>query len=242
MKETISLQEILKIIKKRFILIIGFVVIFSGTSAAISYFYLPPIYQAQTQLLVNQKAISEDSFLWNQLEMDFQLIDTYNVIIKSPAILNKVIEEQDLKLTTEQLSQKIKVSNEENSKVVNITVDDQSPKQSVEIANKVALIFKDEIPNLMNVDNINILSVATLDNNPVPIKPNKMLNITVAGVIGLLLSIGIGLVLEMMNTTIRNEKDIEENIELPIMGIIGHITIDLKKETNPLLRKEENLV
>ena len=62
---------------------------------------------------------------------------------------------------------------ETGSKVVYIGVTDPNPEQAVTIANKIAEVFKEEIPLLLNVDNINILSVAKLSENPTPVSPNK---------------------------------------------------------------------
>lgn len=223
MEESISLIEILKIIQKRLFLILSLVFVCSGISAIISYYVLPPIYEAETQILVNQKNSGQE-YGWSQLETDLQLIDTYNVIIRSPVILTKVIEKLKLNTTPESLAGQINVSNADNSKVVNIRVEDESPLKSVEIANTVAEVFKEEIPSLMNVDNISILSVAKLSENPSPVKPNKLINVAIAVIIGLMLGVGLAFLLAFLDTTIKTEQDIEEILALPIMGIVKSIS------------------
>lgn len=224
LEDIINLQQLFKILWKRLFLIISFAIVAAGITASISYFVLPPIYQAQTQILVNQKNNDKEAYvLAQQQETDLQLINTYNVIIKSPAILNKVIEKLKLDVTPEMLTTQISVSSESNSKVVNIKVEDSEPQQAVEISNTVAEVFKEEIPKLMSVDNINILSVAKMEENPSPVKPNKILNTCIAAVVGLLIGIGLAFLLEILNTTIKNERDIEEVIELPIMGLVSSI-------------------
>lgn len=226
MEETINLKEIVKILKKRILLIISILVIGTGTAVGINYFLLPEIYQAQTQILVNQNNKGEAGNPWSINESDIQLIDTYNVIIKSPAILSKVIEELDLKLSSEALSNQITVSNEENSKVVNIIVEDTSAKQAVEIANKTAVVFKEEVPNLMNVDNINILSNAKLSDDIKPVKPNKILNVVASAVGSLLIGIGLTFLIEVLDTTIKDENDIEAISEIPIIGVISPFDVE----------------
>ncbi|WP_274309542.1 YveK family protein [Solibacillus daqui] len=244
MEELIRLQEIIKIIKKRILLIITFTVISIGIAAAVSFYLLTPMYQAQTQILVNQKSNSEETYSWSQMETDLQLIKTYNVIITTPAILSKVIENLEINIMPEVLKNQISISHENESKVVNIIVEDQSPEQAVEISNTVAEVFKEEIPKLMNVDNINILTVAKLSGNPTPVKPNKMLNMAIAAVIGLMVGIGLVFLLEFLDTTIKSEKDIEEQYGLPVIGVVGFI--DEKKEKKISLksrrvRRNENV-
>ena len=97
MEETISLQEIAKIIRKRLLLIIILTVISIAITAGVSFYVLTPIYQAQTQILVNQNNNTEEVNSWEKTnQMDLRLIKTYNGIITSPVILNPVIEKLEL--------------------------------------------------------------------------------------------------------------------------------------------------
>lgn len=238
MEETISLREIFKIIKKRFFLILCITIIAVSTVAVLNFYYITPVYQAQTQILVNQKPSNQESYSWSQMETDLQLINTYNVIIKSFVILNKVIEELELDMTSNQLMEKVAVSNENDSKVVNIKVEHTNHEQAVKIANTIAMIFKVEIPTLLNIDNINILSEAKLSENASPIKPRKLLNILIAAIIGLMAGIGFAFLIEVLDTTIKSERDIEEILEVPIIGIVGSISLDNENKTSFKSRRQ----
>lgn len=222
MEETINLQDIVKILIKRFKLILGITVAAVLIAAFISFFILTPIYQSSTQILVNQKQSEQQNQIQSQeIQANLQLINTYNVIIKSPTILNKVIDELDLNTSASDLADQITVTNENNSQVVNITVQDENAARAVEIANTVADVFESEVKKLINIDNVNILSPAELPDNPSPVKPNKMLNMAIALVVGLLVSVGVAFVLEYLDTTVKTEKDIEELINIPILGYIS---------------------
>lgn len=223
MEETISLQELFKTLRKRLILIISMVAVVVMIAGVVSYFFLTPIYQASTQILVNQQKIEQQQFNSQDIQTNLQLINTYNVIIKSPAILSKVIENLDLDTTPAALTNKISVTNAQNSQVVNISVEDPEPFKAVDIANTTAQVFQEEIQKLMKVDNVNILSPAVHVENPSPIKPNPVLNMAIAAVIGLMLGVGIAFLLEYLDTSIKNEQDIEEILQLPILGLISPI-------------------
>ena len=232
MEETISLQEIIKILKKRLILIIILTIVAVSIAIVLSFYVLTPMYQAQTQILVNQKGISEDVYSSSQIDTDLQLINTYNDIITSPVILNPVIEELKLDTVPEQLESQITLSSENDSKVFYIEVTDSTPEQAVNIANVTAEVFKEKIPSLMNVDNINILSAAEISEYPNPIKPDKKLNIAIGAVIGIMLGIGVAFLLEILDTTIKNEKDVEEILDMPIMGVVASIPIEKQKKSS----------
>jgi capsular polysaccharide biosynthesis protein len=83
----------------------------------------------------------------------------------------------------------------------------------------------------MNVDNINILSAAEISEYPNPIKPDKKLNIAIGAVIGIILGIGVAFLLEILDTTIKNEKDVEEILDMPIMGVVASIPIEKRKKS-----------
>ena len=223
MEETISLQDLAKTLRKRLSLIVIMTIIAITVRGLISYIFLTPIYQASTQILVNQEKVDATQFNMQNIQADLQLINTYNVIIKSSAILSKVIEELNLDISTTELIEKITVNSEQNSQVVNISVQDPNPGQAVDIANTIATVFQSEIKNLMKVDNVNVLAPAELPENPSPVKPNPVLNMAIAAVVGLMLGVGVAFLLEYLDTTIKTEQDLEELLHLPMLGLVSPI-------------------
>jgi capsular polysaccharide biosynthesis protein len=223
MEETISLKELIETLRKRLALIISITLIAVMTSGIVSYFVLTPIYQSSTQLLVNQAKNENALYSYNEIQTNLQLINTYSVIIKSPAILDKVIDKLDLNMTTSQLNEKISVTSEKNSQVVNVSVHDPDPNVAAELANTVAQVFKKEITQLMNVDNVSILAEATVTPNQSPVKPKPLLNIAIAMVVGLMTGIGIAFLQEYLDNTIKTEEDIEKYLDLPVLGVVSII-------------------
>ncbi|WP_223634667.1 YveK family protein [Planococcus sp. 4-30] len=228
MEETISLQDLFKTLKKRAGLITLMTILAITIAGVVSFLVLTPMYETSTQILVNQEQ-TEASQLTNQnIQTDLQLINTYSVIIKSPAILDEVSSQLGLDMSVEQLNEKITVATAENSQVVNVTVQDEDPAKAVEIANKTAEVFEGEIMELMNVDNVSILSPAVLKENPSPVAPNPMLNMAIAAVIGLMLGVGIAFLLEYLDTSIKTQQDIEDILGIPMLGIISPIKEEAK--------------
>ncbi|MFJ7667694.1 YveK family protein [Lysinibacillus sp. NPDC097195] len=223
MRETITLYDALKIVRKQLLYIMSFALFLALITAFLSFFIIKPTYEAETQLLINQKNTAQSPLGVQQMETDLRLINTYNVIIQSPAILSNVISQLNLTSTPEKLKEKITVSNASNSQVVNIAVRDQKPAMAVNIANTVAEVFQEEIQVLMTIDNINILSVAKLDDKPEPVAPNKTFYIAAATIIGFIVSAAIALLVECFDTKVKTEQDVEEKIGLPIIGIISKI-------------------
>lgn len=223
MEETISLQDLFKTLKKRLALILTCMILAITVAGVVSFMLMTPIYQSSTQILVNQTQQEQDQFTKQEIDTNLQLINTYNVIIKSPAILDIVIERLTLDMSPGQLTQKISVNSEQNSQVVNVTVQDPEPFLAADIANTTAEVFEEEIPKLMNVDNVNILSPAVVSEDPQPVKPDPMLNMAIGAMIGLMIGVGIAFLLEYLDTSIKSERDVEEILDLPILGLVSPI-------------------
>lgn len=233
MEETISLRDLFQVLRKRMWLIILITIISATISAVISFFVLTPVYQTSTQILVNQAKSEQQLYNVGAVQTNVQLISTYNDIIKSPAILDTVIEQLKLGGSAKSLSGQIQVTSAENSQVALITVQDTDAKRATEIANTTAAVFQQKVPKIMNmnIDNVSILSKADLGASKNPVKPQPFLNIAVALVVGLMVGVGVSFLLEYLDNTIKTEQDIENILDLPVMGVITNIK-DVPKAIN----------
>lgn len=230
MEETISLKELFQTLKKRLWLIGLITIIAAIISAVISFFVLTPIYQSQTQILVNQAKSDQQLYTGTEVQTNIQLINTYNQIITSPVILDTVKEELNLDRSVPALKEQIQVSSATDSQVVDLVVQDESPHMAAKIANTTAEVFQSKISKLMNVDNVNILSKAEVGKDIAPVKPQPLLNIAIAIVVGLMIGVGVAFLLEYLDNTLKTEQDIEQILELPVIGVITNIK-DVPKTT-----------
>jgi capsular exopolysaccharide synthesis family protein len=170
------------------------------------------------------KTFSESEML-NQIQLsdinvNIRLAETYSEIIKSRRVASRVIDEMNLDISYEGLRNITEVSLVRDTEFINIKVQNPNPEQARDIANKLAEVFQEEVVEIMNVDNVKILDKAVTPTSP--IKPNKMMNIAIAGVLGLMLSVGLVFLIEFLDKTIKTPEDIERYLNLSIIGAIPH--------------------
>lgn len=219
----LDLKDYLKIIKKRVWMILSIVVLATVATGIISYFFMQPIYQASTKLIVNKSSdqVGLSQVDINTVNLNIRLIDTYKEIIRTPRIMDKVVAEYPhLKMTAEQLVNTVKVSSVNNTQVMTLIVQDPSYARAASIANAVSIVFQDEIPKIMKVDNISLLNEAKDIANPVPVKPNKKLNVAIAFVVSLMIALGIAFLLEYLNDQLTTEEEVEQYLGLPTLAMI----------------------
>ncbi len=219
MEETMDLREILQIIYKRlwFIILVTLVCIIS--SGIISFFVLDSIYEASTTLMVSKTRDDQSSNLqYNDILMNQKLVKTYSEIVKSNRVLEKVIEQLDLDMTTGDLKNKIQVSSVSDTEIIRIAVQDKDPNFATELANSIAVVFMGEIGSIMKMDNVQFIDPAKVPIDPV--KPRPFLNIAIAAVLGVMISVFIVFLVEYFDNTVKTVDDVENKLGLPVLGSI----------------------
>lgn len=219
MEDTVSIKDIMKIMLKRWKLIIFITILFTSITGVISFYFITPIYNASTQLLVNQRN-SENQLDFTRLQSNVELINTYRLIIKSPIILDEVIKELKLEQSEGELYESINVKSFEGSQIFQIEVENSNPDRAVDIANSIASNFQREIKNIMSVDNVSILTKAKSKEAPLPIKPKPIVNIAIGLVIGIMAGIGLSCLFEFLDKTIKSSDDIDIHLGIPVLGSI----------------------
>lgn len=219
MEETMDLREILQIIYKRlwFIILVTLVCIIS--SGIISFFVLDSVYEASTTLMVSKTREDQSQNLqYNDILMNQKLVKTYSEIVKSNRVLEKVIEQLGLDMTTGDLRTKIQVSSVSDTEIIRIAVQDKDPNFATELANSIAVVFMGEIGSIMKMENVQFIDPAKVPIEPV--KPRPLLNIAIAAVLGVMISVFIVFLIEYFDNTIKTVDDVENKLGLPVLGSI----------------------
>ncbi|WP_436862348.1 YveK family protein [Staphylococcus caeli] len=146
------------------------------------------------------------------------VFDTYSEIATSPRILDKVSKELEGAYSAKELSGMIIASNETESQILNIAVESSNKNDSEKIANVFSKVFSEETPKIMNIDNVSILSKA--DGTATQTKPKMTVNALLGIVLGMIVAIIIIAIKEIFDTRIRNEQDVQEELDVPVLGSI----------------------
>lgn len=219
MEETIDLREYFAIIKKRFWIIALITGVAIAISAIISFFVLKPVYEANTTLIVNTDKNEETQMLTgDQFTVTQKLAVTYGEIIKSRTVLNPVIKKLDLDMDFKELTGLVTVSPVKDTQIISISVKDSNKKRARDIANEIPKVFTKEAKRITKANGIEVIDKAILPINP--IKPNKVMNVAIAAVLGLMIGLFVVFIIEYLDNKIKTPQDIEKHLGLPILGVI----------------------
>lgn len=204
------------------LLIILVAIITGGLTFIYSALIVRPQYTSTSRIYVVNHAQGEQNVLTNQaLQAGSYLVKDYQEIILSQDVLEKVVANQKLTMTPKQLASKIKVSVPRDTRIVSIDVKDINPDTASQLANELRVVASEKIKAVTKVSDVTTLEEA----RPAigPSSPNIRRN-TVLGFVGGAVIIILLLTLqELLDDRIKRPEDIEEVLELPLLGVVPKV-------------------
>lgn len=218
--EEISIQELFFTIRKRLVLIISLCILFIAVAGVLSYFVLDKEYETFTTLIVGKPKDyqGENNIEYNDIILNQRLVSTYGEIVKMRVVADKVIDNLKLPISYSEFGSKVSVELVQDTEIIKLKVVDEDPVLAADIANETAQVFMDSVKDIMLVENVQVIDKAQVPKDPV--SPRPLLNMAIAGVLGIMIGIFIAFLLEFLDDTIKSENDVEKKLELPVIGII----------------------
>ena len=204
--------------RKFFIIFIALVV---GTVALLgSVFFLKPKYTSTTRIYVVSR--SSDSSLTNQdLQAGSYLVNDYKEVITSNEVLSSVISQENLSLSTSELSNMISVNIPTDTRVISISVEDTDAQEASDIANTIREVAAEKIKSVTKVDDVTTLEAAEVASKPS--SPNIKRNAALGALVGGFLAIVGILVAEVLDDRVRRPEDVEEVLGMTLLGVVPDI-------------------
>lgn len=224
--DEIDLVWILQALLRKVWLIVAVAVVVACGMAGYTKFAVRPTYSSTATILVLTKETTLTSL--TDLQIGSQLTKDYTVLIKSRPVLEEVIENLGLEMSYKQLKGQIMIVNPEDTRILNITVTVNDPKQAKAIVDELAVVSSKFVGDKMEVTPPKIIEEGEI--NLVPTSPNISQNALIGFMAGALLISVIIVVLELMNDTIRTEMDIEKYLGIPTLANVPTKTGEQKKE------------
>lgn len=229
MEEEISLKELYQIVKKHFFTIVIAIVLGIITSVLMMMFFITPKYNSEAQLLVNQQGeVTQTTIQTNEIQANIQLINTYSDIITGHSILTQVNNNLGSNYPISTLSDAINVGQSTNSQAFNLTVTMETPEEAQLVLNEIINVFEETVREVYDVASILVLSPATY--NPNRVSPKLIIFILIGAIIGLAFSFIIILVIELMDTTVK-EDDYLAQLGLINLGHVYELSTKELKQT-----------
>lgn len=199
-----------------------------------SFLYKIPEFKSTATIVLTQASTDINTGVTNSITttditMNKNLVETYSDIIESKTILTQVINNLGLEYTVAELMEDISVRSKDTA-ILYIDVVNPNAEYCEKVANEVAKVFADKVKELYKISNVNILDLASKEENPYNV--NHIKDLVIFGMIGVFLSGALVLVVYMLDTTVKQEEDIEDHVGLPVIGIVPLNSEEMEKKVS----------
>lgn len=224
--EELDLKELISIFMKRKVLIILVVIIFALLGAIYTLKFITPTYQSTTSLVLvqtgteksNLQDVDTSSITTSDVTLNSKLVDNYKSIATSKTTASQVIKNLNLDMSIEALQKITSVTTKTDTEILIITVEYTEPEMACKITRELANVFVDKVNEIYKLDNLNILDEAEVDYTPSNIHLAK--NIIIFAFVGGILVSGYILLINMLDTTVKTDIDIEKALNVPVLASI----------------------
>ena len=223
-EEYINISEILDALKKRYKIIIAITLAFTIIAALVSFFVIKPKYEVTTKLFIGKEQSKTQDFNSNDITMYQKLLSTYAEVVTTNDLVEKAIEKGKIDETAKDVKEGLKVTPRADTQILEISYTGTNKEEAVDIVENITDQFIKESKKLIPNGNIKIIQKAKMPEKPV--SPNKKLNILIAFVLGLMVSIGLSLLLEFMDNTYKSKEELEKVVDLPVLGVIPELDVE----------------
>jgi len=229
--EEIDLKELVQLFWTKKIQIILIIAIFAVVGVIYSVGFVTPKYQATTSLLLAtnsaQSAAGVDSSITTtDVTLNSKLVSTYSKLVKSDKVVRTVISNLSLNMEEATLKKIVSVTAAEDTEFIEISVKDEDPALATKIANEIAKVFIENVKEFYGVENVHVVDAAEVPQAPYNI--NHVKDVVIFAFVGAVIAVGYVFIVNMLDTTIKSEEDIEKNFGLTVLA------------TMPLYEEEDN--
>lgn len=213
---TIDLVELMYHLLGSWKMLVCLALAFAVAAGVYTSFFVTPLYQATSTIYVLSRR--DSAINMSDLQIGTALTSDYIKVFKMWEVHEEVISNLNLSYTYQQMRDMLSIVNENNTRMLDITVTSPSSSEAAAIANEYAKVASQYIADTMATDKPNIMSVALVPANPV--SPNKTKNILLGMILGLMLGAGIVVLHMLTNDTYKTAEDIRKYTGLVTLAIV----------------------
>lgn len=217
-ERVIEISDIFKILKKRIVLIGSFTVIATALASFLSFYVMTPQYVSSTKLFIGKEAAENQKYSVSDIQVYQKFLNTYSEILQTSDLIEKAMENNNIQLSVGAVSSGLTVSPKTDTQIIGVSFKCSDPELSKDVLDALTSEFIEESAKLIPDGNVQIIQKPNLPTYPV--NTNKAKNIAIGFLAGLMLGVLVAFFVEYMNNTILTAKELEEILDIPVIGKI----------------------
>lgn len=212
-----TLLELLTLLRKHLKLVIMLPIVCMVAMGLASVLMMNDTYTATTDMyvLASSEGSNSSSALSSDLSASQMLTNDVATLLQSDRVMTDAADQLGLPNLR---GYDITVTSESTTRVITLQVTSSDAQGSANVANALADCVSNVAQEVMNVESVNVIDEAPTPE--APSGPNRTLYVAVAAMAGLFAAVAIVVLMDVIDTRVRSAEDVEELLELPVIGRI----------------------
>lgn len=214
----ISLKEIFEILKRKWKLILVFALSSTLVASIALFVLIDPQYESTTKVFIGKEESQQEGYNISDIQMYQKLLKTYAEVIKTEDLVKKAIDKAGLDIKPREAVESLTVVSLADTQIIEIKYKSSSPEDAVKLVSAIKDEFVKLSIELVPNGNVQVIEEARFPLRAV--SPNKSMGLVIAMVLGVFIGIGVIFLIEFMDNTYKNKDRLEEELNIPVLGII----------------------
>ena len=209
------------------IILLAVIIAVGGVYATINFSFVPRYKSTATLYILQQNNTNNNKNEYEEFNLALKIVNDCTHLLRSHSVLDTVINELGLDISYEELYNSITVHNPEETRILEVRVESDSPYKAKEIVDRVCIIGTNKIAEAMGFEQVNFYEQGILDVNPC--NRTSLLTYLIIGFVVAVLVYSIFLVSYLLDDRIQTDEDIENYLKLSVLGDIPNANLPTKK-------------
>lgn len=219
LKDEIKIMDIVDMLMRRWWIMLISMMIVGVMAFVFTEVFISPTYSSKGALYVNaSKEQINQTVTTGTINASQQLVNTYAEILKRRTFLESVAEDIENRYSVNELQNMITISPVNETEIMEISVVCTDPEYAYLVAHSILMRAPDELMRVVEAGSVKLLDDAKRNN--IAIAPNLRQNTLIGALLGIILGALIILLLEFVDTRIKNSESIVSKYEEPLLGEI----------------------
>jgi receptor protein-tyrosine kinase len=232
----LKLQDFAKLLRARW-LIVCVTLAASIVVAVVVTVMTTPLYRASTRLFVSTESGSSLAEAYQGNRFSQERVKSYAELIKGQTVAQRTIDKLGLDMSAAELQGKVTASAKLDTVLINVSVLDESPVRARDIANSlsdefVVMVRELETPEPGATPDARVVVEQRASIPDHPVTPDTTRNIGMGIILGLVLGIGLAVLRDMFDNTIKDRRTLET---VTNTGVVGNIPLDKERRKKPAI-------
>jgi capsular exopolysaccharide synthesis family protein len=226
----LNLQDFLRLLRARWITV-GVTIVVTVLGAVGVTLLTTPLYEASTRLFVSTTAGSSVAEIYQGNLFSQQRVTSYAELIAGGTLAQRTIDKLGLNMSADALREHVKASAKPDTVLIDVAVLDESPVRARDIANAlsdefVSMVRELETPKDGATPNARVVVEQRASVPDHPEVPKTALYIAIGLAMGVVIGIGLAVVRDRLDNTVKVREALEE---ITGAGVVGSIPLDKER-------------